>query len=171
MINNLYVLCSILIFNFIVSLIIRVSLKRHFIVLKHNIFFISYIVLCNILYNDIDFSVKVGLRLFLALDYAYIMGCYFNPTNIRIAFKYLLYPLKIFKINIDSLTLIIAVSLTFIPILIDETSKIKLSLRSKGLDFKFSKLITRPHIYLITFFYCLFDRIEELEKSLTIKAY
>ncbi len=99
------------------------------------------------------------------------MGCYFNPTSIRIAFKYLLYPLKIFKIDVDNLTLIIAISLAFIPILIDEAKMIKLSLRNKGFDFKLSNLITRPHIYLITFLNGIFDRLDELEKSLTIKAY
>jgi len=99
------------------------------------------------------------------------MGIYFNPTKIRIAFQYLFYPLKVFKIDIDSLTLIIAISLAFIPILIDEVTMIKLSLTSKGIDFKFSSLITKPHIYLMTFLNNLFDRLDELEKTLIIKAY
>jgi len=158
-------------FNFTISLIIGVSLKKHFKVLKNNIIFITFIVICNLLFSDIDSSLKVGIRLFLAIDYTYIMGFYFNPTNIRTAFRYLLYPLKILKVDIDSLTLIIAISLAFIPILIDEASMIKLSLRSKGFDFKFRNLITRPHIYLITFLNGIFDRLDELEKSLIIKAY
>ncbi len=99
------------------------------------------------------------------------MGYYFNPTSIRIDFSYLLYPLKIFRIDIDSLTLIISISLAFIPILIDEASVIKLSLRSKGFDFKFRNLIMKPHIYLITFLNGIFDRLDELDRSLVIKAY
>jgi len=171
LINNIYLLCLILIFNIIVSLIIGVSIKKHFKVLTNNLIFITFIVICNILFSDIDSSLKVGMRLFLAVDYTYIMGCYFNPTSIRIAFRYLFYPLKIFKIDIDRLTLIIAISLAFIPILIDEARMIKLSLRSKGFDFKFRNLIMKPHIYLITFLNGIFDRLDELEKSLIIKAY
>lgn len=171
LINNIYFLCLIFIFNFIISLIIGVSLKKHLKVLIKNIIFIIFIVICNILFNDLYSSLKVGLRLFLAIDYTYIMGYYFNPTSIRTAFKYLFYPLKIFKIDLDSLTLIVAISLAFIPILIDEVRMIKLSLQSKGFDFNFSNLITRPHIYLITFLNSIFDRLDELEKSLIIKAY
>jgi len=158
-------------FNFIVSLIIGVSLKKHFKVLINNISFITFIIICNILFSDIDSSLKVGFRLLLAIDYTYIMGNYFNHTGIRTAFRYLLYPLKIFKIDIDDLTLIIAISLAFIPILIDEASMIKLSFKSKGFDLKFINLIMRPHIYLITFLNGIFDRIDELEKSLIIKAH
>ncbi len=158
-------------FNFIVSLIVNLPLKKHFKVLTSNLRFIIFIVICNILFSDIDSSLKVGLRLFMAIDYTYIMGYYFNPSRIRTAFKYLLYPLKIFKINIDDVTLIIAIAFSFVPILIDEARMIKLSLRSKGFDFKFSNLITRPHIYLITFLNSIFDRLDELEKSLIIKTY
>lgn len=158
-------------FNFIVSLIIGINLKKHFKVFTKYIFFITFIVIYNILFSDIDSSLKVGFRLLLAIDYTYIMSYYFNPTSIRVAFRYLLYPLKVFKINIDSLTLIIAISLAFIPILINEANMIKLSLKSKGFDFKFSNLITRSHIYLITFLNNIFDRLDELEKSLIIKAY
>lgn len=159
------------VFNFIISLIVGVSLKKHFKVFTNNIIFIVFIVICNLLFSDINSSLKVRLRLFLATDYTYIMECYFNSTSIRMAFRYLLYPLKIFKIDIDSLTLIIAISLAFIPILIDEVSMIKLSLRSRGFDFKFSNIITRPHIYLITFLNGIFNRLDELERSLIIKAY
>ena len=171
LISNIYLLIFIFIFNFIISIIFKVPLKNHIIVIKNNIKFVIFIVLCNVLFSDINSSVKVGIRLFLAIDYTYIMGIYFNPTKIRIAFKYLFYPLKIFRIDIDSLTLIIAISLAFIPILIDEVMMIKLSLRSKGVDFKFSSLITKPHIYLMTFLNNLFDRLDELERTLIIKAY
>lgn len=171
LVNNVFLLCFIFIFNFIVSLIIGISLKNHFKVLTNNIIFITSIVVCNILFSDIDSSLKVGFRLLLAIDYTYIMGYYFDPTSIRAAFRYLLYPLKVFKIDIDSLTLMIAISLAFIPILINEASMIKLSLKSKGFDFKFSNLVTKPHIYLITFLNGIFDRVDELEKSLIIKAY
>ncbi len=171
LINNIYVLCLIFVFNFIISLIVKVPLSKHFKILKNNFIFIIFIVICNILFCDINTSLKIGLRLFLAIDYTYIMGQYFNPTSIRIAFSYLLYPLKLFKVDLDSLTLIVSVSLAFIPILIDEAVMIKKSLRSKGFAFKFKNLIISPHIYLITYLNSLFDRLDELEKILIIKGY
>lgn len=171
LINNIYILLFVFIFNLIISLIFKVPLNKHIKVIKNNIIFVIFIVLCNILFSDINSSLKVGIRLFLAIDFTYIIGVYFNPTKIRIAFKYFFFPLKLFKIDIDSLTLIIAISIAFIPILIDELTMIKLSLRSKGIDFKFISIITKPHIYLMTFLNNLFDRLDELEKTLIIKAY
>ena len=171
LIDNIYFLILIFIFNILVSFIVGVKLKNHFKVLKNNFLFVLFIVLCNLLFSDKIESIKVGIRLFLTIDYTYIMGNYFDSNSIRIAFKYLFYPLKIFNINIDNLTLIISISLCFIPILIDEANMIKLSLRSKGFDFSFKNVIKRPHIYLITFLNNLFDRMDELEKSLIMKAY
>ena len=171
LINNIYILGVIFIFNYIVSLIIKIPLKKHIKFLKNNILFIIFIILCNIVFSDINSSLKVGIRLFLVIDFTYIMGSYFDSTKIRSAFRYLLYPLKFFKIDIDNLTLIVAISLAFIPILSDEVNMIKLSLKSKEFEFKFSNLITKPHIYLMTFLNSLFDRLDELEKSLMTKAY
>ncbi len=170
-IDHIYFLDLILIFNFIISFIVGISLKKHGKFLLKNILFISFIIICNILFSDVVSSFKVGFRLFLAIDYTYIMGYYFNPTRIRIAFHYMVYPLKLWKVDIDSLTLVIAISLAFIPILIDEAGMIRLSLKSRGVDFKIYSLIIRPHIYVITFLNNLFDRLDELEKSLIIKAY
>lgn len=171
LINNVYLLLLIFIFNFIISIIVKIPVKKHIIIIKNSLKFVIFIVICNILFSDINSSLKVGVRLFLTIDYTYIMGKYFDPTKIRIAFNYLFYPLKIFKVDINSLTLIIAIALAFIPILTDEVTMIKLSLKSKGVSFKLGNLITKPHIYLVTFLNNLFDRLDELEKTLIMKAY
>ncbi len=165
------ILFILFIFNFIISIIIRIPIKKHFIVFKKYIIFVLFIIICNLLFSNIISSLKVGIKLFLAIDMTYIIGTYFNNDKIRLAFKYLFYPLKIFKVDIDNLTLIISISLAFIPILSDEIRMIKLSLNSKGVKFNLFYLATKPHIYLITFLNNLFNRLDDLEKTLTIKAY
>lgn len=159
------------IFNFIVSLGLKIPLKKYFKVLKNNALMILFIVICNIFFSDIYDSLLVGIRLLLVIDYTFLMGYYFDITKIRTAFYYLFYPMKIFKIDVDNLALIITISLTFIPILIDEVRMIKIALGVKGLAFNFKNLITRPHIYLITFLNGLFDRLDDLEKSLSLKGF
>lgn len=170
-INHIYILSFIFLFHIIISLIIDIPLKKHCKMLSKNVLFILFIIMCNLLFSDIYSSFIIGIKLFLAIDYTYIMGYYFTPTSIRIAFRYLFYPLKLFQVDIDNLTLILAITLSFIPILMDEAMMIKYSLQSKGFDFKFHNLITKPHIYLITFLNSLFDRLNELEKCMIIKAY
>ncbi len=171
LIDNIYILLSIFLFNIVISLIVKVPFKKHIIAIKNNLLFIIFIFICNIIFSNINESIKVCIRLFLTIDFTYIMSVYFDPTKIRTGFKYMFYPLKLFKVDIDNITLVIAITLAFIPILIDEAKMIKLSLKSKGLDFNFRTLITKPHIYLITYLNNLFDRIDELEKTMIIKAY
>ncbi len=170
-IDNIYLLCLFFLFNLIISLFVRISFKKHFKVLVTNLTFILFIILCNFLFSSIEESLKVGIRLFLAIDYTYIMGNYFNPSRIRMAFRYLFSPLKLLKVDIAALTLILSISLAFIPILMDEAKMIKISLKSKGFDFNFKNVITKPHIYLITFLNGLFDRVDEIERSLQLKGY
>lgn len=171
LIDNLPILCLTFIFNIVISLIIKVPIKKQFRMIISNIIFVTFIIICNILFTNLHSALIVGIRLFLVIHYTYIMGYYFDTTRIRIAFKYLFYPLKVLKIDTDNLALIIAIALAFIPILIDEAKMIKLSLKAKGMDFNFYNLITRPHIYLLTFINNLFDRVDELEKCLIIKGY
>lgn len=170
-INDIYIFGIVLLLNLIISLIIKIPFKKHFKIIKKNLTFMMFIIICNLFFNNIYLALLVGIRLFLVIDYTYIMGYYFDSTKIRIAFKYLLYPLKLFKINIDNLTLVIAISLSFIPILSDEVHMIKLSLHSKGFEFNLKNVSTKPYIYLITFLNNLFDRLDELDKSLNTKAY
>ncbi len=170
-IDNFVFLFILFIFNFIVSTIIKIPIKKHFKLFKKYIVFVSFIIICNILFSNIIASLKIGIKLFLAIDMTYIIGIYFNNDKIRLAFKYLFYPLKIFKVDIDNLTLIISISLAFIPILSDEIRMIKLSLKSKGVKFNLFYSITKPHIYLITFLNNLFNRLDDLEKALITKAY
>ncbi len=99
------------------------------------------------------------------------MNNYFTPSTLKEAFTYLLAPLRIFKVNTNNLTLIISISLAFIPIMIDEATIIKYSLKSKGFAFNFKNVITRPQIFLITYLNSLFNRIDELERSLIVKGF
>lgn len=171
LIDNLYILGLFFIFNIALLVLIKVPLKKHICAIKKNLLFVTFIILCNVLFSDVLSSIKVGIRLFIAIEYTYIISCYFDTNKIRTAFLYLLWPLKLFNIDIDSMTLSICIALTFIPILIDEATMIKLSLKSKGFTFSFRNVITRPHIYLITYLNNLFDRLDELEKSLNAKGY
>ena len=49
-------LILIFIFNILVSFIVGVKLKNHFKVLKNNFLFVLFIVLCNLLFSDKDYS-------------------------------------------------------------------------------------------------------------------
>lgn len=170
-INDYFILSIIFIFNLILSIGLKVNLLKHIKTLISSLKFILFIFLCNVIFLDLNESIITSFKLFLVIDLTFIVSSIFNTNNISRGFYYLFYPLKLFKINIDNLVLIISIALAFIPILIDEVSMIKTSLISKGFEFNIKNVLLRPHIFLLTFMNGIFDRINELEKSLMLKAY
>ena len=170
-INSFYLLALVLVFNIFIAIFLRVPLRPHLKFLKSSLFFVLFITLCNLVFNTPLSALRVGLRLFLVIDFTFLISHYFSTTRIRLAFRYLLSPLRLFHIDVDRLTLIIAIALAFIPILADEARLLKFSLKSKGFAFSLRNLFTRPHIYLITFLSNLFNRLDDLERSLLLKAY
>ena len=81
------------------------------------------------------------------------------------------YPLKIFKVDINKLSLIISIAITFIPILINEGVIIKKSLINKGYKFNLKNVLTRPQIFITTYLNNLFNKIDEIEKALSMKVF
>ncbi len=170
LIDNIIILSLLFIINTII-LLFKTNLKRYLKVLKLNFFIIFFIFICNFIFGDLKLAFLTSFKIYLVINTTYILGTIYTPIKIADSFYYLLIPLKIFKIDIKELSLIIAIALQFIPILSDEAKTIKLALLSKGLEFNFKNIITRPHIYLTTYLNSLFNRIEELELSLKTKGY
>lgn len=157
--------------QWILSFCLKISFQKHFVFYKKNISFVLFIFLCNLFFSNISTAFIVSVHLFLAIDYSYIMSYYFNPQNISNAFYYFFYPLKYFKVEIHQLTLITSIAFTFIPILLDELNLIKTSLRIKGFRFHLISFLFQSHTLFILLLNNLFERLDELEKSLLIKAY
>jgi energy-coupling factor transport system permease protein len=112
-----------------------------------------------------------SLKLFNAIVFAYTISRLMPISQISEGFYYLFYPLKLFKVNIKNLSLIISIAITFIPIMSNEASEIKKSLISKGFNFNIKNVFTKPHIFLVTYFNNLFNKVDELEKALLMKGY
>ena len=153
-ITDIKILLFLFIFNIIMGFIFRVNNFKRVKFLLKNIIFVIFIFLCNLLFESFFSSFLISLRLFLIIDYTYIIGYYFDSSKIREALRILFWPLKIFRINIDDLSLILAIAL-----------------KNKGFDFSLKNLFRRPQIFLMIYVNNLFDRIDEIEKALILKGY
>ena len=170
-INNYIVLFSFLIINIILGIILKLDIAEYLIFLKKNILFIIMVVLFNLIFSDIISGLVIGYKLFILTNMGYMISKYYNNTRIRRGFYYILYPLKVFKIDIDNLSLIITISLTFIPIFIDEINNSKLALKSMGCEFKIKNVFKYSAIFIITFLNKLLDRVDEIELYLIASGY
>lgn len=157
--------------NFLTLIVNKIESKKYLKFLLKNILFVSFIFLCNIFICDLKTAVLMSIRLLLACSMAFLVSQILTPSKFSRGFYYLLYPLRIFKIDIKSLSLSISIALTFIPILGNEARNIRLALESKGFKFSIKNLIFRPQIFLINYIESIFDRIDEVEKSLSMKGY
>ncbi len=170
-VNNWKIIFLVIIFNLILLVITKTNIKKYLNFLIKNIIFISFIFICNIFYESILTSLLISLKLLLVLNITFVITNKLTPSNLSDGFYYLLYPLKIFKIDIKKISLIITIAISFIPILSNEAKSIKRALLIKGFSFDFKNVITKPHIYLITYLNNIFRLVEDLEKTLIMKAY
>ena len=164
-----------IIISFVVSIILILISKRKFIdyikFMNKNILFMIFIFLCNLLFTNYLNSLYITVRFMLSINATYILTCLLTPKDISNSICILLYPLKIFKVDINKLSLIISIAITFIPILINEGRIIKTSLINKGIKFNIKNLLTRPQIFITTYLNNLFNKIDEIEKALSMKMF
>lgn len=179
----LYFLISILIFTinspvlFIVLwlfiITINIILKNKFYkIIKFNIkfalFFISLIFVLNLFYIDIKDNLITCFRLITIANITYVLSTYFNTDRLTKGLMILLMPLKLFKIDTESISISINLAINFLPILLKEITEIRYSLTSKGVreyslkSFYYSVKVIIPK---------LFKRVNEINYSLISKGY
>ena len=91
--------------------------------------------------------------------------------NLFLRFNNLLKPLKIFNIDTRSISIILALSLTLIPIFIKEVNDLKLCFNNHSCKLNFNYIIKNPQTLFITFFNNLFIKIDLLELGLKSKSF
>lgn len=170
-IDNFQIIFLLIILQIIINMLSKIKLRKILHQLKKSIFLVVFITLVNILTINLESGILIGIRLLLITNITYVIGSSISSYDLAVGFGYLLSPLKLFKINVSDIVLQILMSLTFIPILMNEAKEIKKSLQSKGFKFNFKNLFTKPHIFLMTFFNSLYYRINDIEKTMISKGF
>ena len=171
LISNYSIFLVIFLLVILMMIIFRISIIKYLLFIKKSILFLIFIFICNIIFSDLNNSLLVIIRLFLILNISFLISFYFNYSKINNSFYYLLYPLKIFKVDIKKISMIIAISLSFIPVFIDEIEIIKMSLLSMGLRFNIKNVVIKPHVFIISFINGIFDRVFEIENYLKASCF
>ena len=157
-INNFYIILSFLIVSVLLSIIFKVKLPLYlpFIILLIINFLFNYLL------SSLEDAILVTMRLLIMFIVVNLIIKKIGIVNIG----------KIIGNMFHSreLSLIISISLSFIPIMIKELSSIKNSLITKNFPFTLKNVLTKPQVYVVTFFSLLFKRVSELEKVLISKG-
>ncbi len=158
-INNIYILLIILFGLLIIAFSFKVSIPiyKSFIILL----LINYIV--NMFFSNYIDAFMVIIRLFIMFILVNIVIKKIGVLNIGKIIGNIFHS--------DNLSLVISISLSFIPLMIKEISSIKMSLKSKNFNLNLKNILTRPSVFVMAFFTNLFKSVDDLEKVLLSKGY
>lgn len=95
-------------------------------------------------------------------------------TDLNYGIESLLKPLKVIKFPVDTLAMMLSLTLRYIPTLLEETNKIMKAQASRGVDFNEGKLkdkIMQMVSLLVPVFIISFKRAEDLSNAMEARGY
>ncbi len=114
------------------------------------------------------------VRLFIMIGITSLLTLSTMTTDINNGIEGLLSPLKLLHINVGVFSMLISLTLRFIPTLIEESRKIMKAQASRGVDFEEGKLkdkIKQIISLLIPMFVISFKRADELSNAMEARGY
>jgi len=153
--------------NLLLMLILKIDIRKLINSMNGFMFIVLFTSIINSLIINFEFGLNIGIKLLLVCHATCIFSQKITYMGLAESIEKLFYPIKWIELNPKDISLMVCISLSFIPILKDEIYQIKNSLKSKGfkLNIRNSKLIFKP------FFISLLKRVNDIENSLKSKAY
>ncbi len=170
-IKNYYLLEIVFAVNLILMIVFNVGYKKTTIFLIKLLPFITFTGVINTILGGIYLGMLISIRLILVCQVTYIFSERMTPKKIQYAVEKILIPLKLFKINTKEIGIIVAISISFIPIIQKEIQNLKYSLTSKGFQMNFRNVIKRPNIIIAPLITSVIKRTAEIEESLISRGY
>lgn len=141
-------------------------------IIKFNIYsfvsFTLFITIINLFLMDVYECINITIKLILICNLSFILSIILPSYKLTKTINYILMPLNLLKINTENINLIISIGITFIPIIINEFEKIRISLVSKGIKYNsFQNIIYTIKVLLPN----LFKKINEIDYSLISKGF
>ena len=128
----------------------------------------------NITDEGLIFASKMLLRLVYLIVGSSVLTLTTTPVDLTHAMESLLSPLKVIKFPVHDLALIMSLTLSFIPSLIEETDRIIRAQKARGADFDTGNIFQRAKAFvpiLIPLLVGGFRRAEELANAMNSRCY
>ncbi len=152
--------------------VLKVNRKKFISNFRSIVPLLFFTIIFNVIFNgDYLEPLIIAVKILIVWGATSILSQKIPTIVLASAVSNLLYPFKFLGLDLKEVTLIITIAISFIPILGKELSEIKNSLKAKNFEFSFRNLLTRPQIFIATYINSVFNRIDEIEKSLMAKAF
>lgn len=164
-----------LIFVFLAMFLSNISFKVYGKIILSLLSFIILIFLINFLCKvNINTSILFSTRLILIVLYSSILTLTTSPDELIYGLEHILSPLKIIKIPVNSLALVLSLSIRFIPLVFEMGKGIIKCYESRGI--KFSDLSLKNKLLyiksiIIPVFVLSFKNSDELTDVMSLRLY
>ena len=168
--TGVVVICFLI--QLVMLFMIDINMKKFLSKFRSILPFLIFTIIFNVIFNGNVFEPLImGVKILIAWGATNILSQKMPTAVLAGAVANLLCPFKLVGIDVDEITLIITIAISFIPILESELGSIKNALMAKNFEFNLKNLLTRPHVFISTYVGAVFNRIDEIEKSLMAKAF
>ncbi len=119
-------------------------------------------------------AIRMGIRLVYLVTGSTLLTLTTIPTAMTDAMESLFRPLKVFHVPVHEIAMMMSIALRFIPILMEETEKIKKAQMARGADFEsgsFFRRIKSLVPLLVPLFVSAFQRANDLALAMEARCY
>lgn len=128
-----------------------------------------------LIYEDgLNQSAFILIRIFILISFSSLLTLTTKPTDLNNGLEGLLKPFSKFKIPTSEISMMISISLRFIPTLLEEANKIIKAQASRGVDFNegsFKDKVKQIISLLIPMFIISFKRADDLANAMESRGY
>lgn len=128
----------------------------------------------NVYYDGLEKSGFIFIRIVLMIGITSLLTLSTMSTDINNGLESVLSPLKLIKIPVGVFSMLISLTLRFIPTLLEESKKIMNAQASRGVDFNEGSIkekVTQIISLLIPMFVISFKRAEDLSNAMEARGY
>ncbi|MBD3170023.1 MAG: hypothetical protein GF307_11110 [candidate division Zixibacteria bacterium] len=118
-------------------------------------------------------GVLYGFRFIVFLLSAYLLTATTSPNELTDSFIRMLYPLKIIRLPVEDISLVMSITLRFIPVMYDEAIAIKTAQQARGVEFSKRSFLRTERLssLLIPLFFSVIRRTADLNDAMLSKGY
>lgn len=128
----------------------------------------------NVYEEGVDKSAFIFIRIVIMIGITSLLTFSTMTTDINNGIEAVLSPLKLIKVPVGVFSMLISLTLRFIPTLLEESKKIMNAQASRGVDFQEGSLkekVTQIISLLIPMFVISFKRAEDLSNAMEARGY
>lgn len=170
-VNNLWILIGVTISNILLHIFFKISLKKSLKNIFKILFLVLFIFLFNLIFDNVISCLLISWKILIVANGAFIFSCKVSPTKLAYGLQQLFFPLKIFKVDTNNLSLMIVIALNFIPIISRDISTLKETLYARNVKLNLKTFLSQSYWLFIIFFANMFKNVDDIEMVLISRGY